>query len=115
MGGREGNKRKCYGPLIGFTEPNDGRYGRLGLDMFRPVVQNYVLGAYLPFRCRCRFRSHWALPNRHSLITLRLQILFLNKEDLFRERIQYSPIRKFFPVRYTACFTLIIRHTDKVA
>ena len=29
-----------------------------------------------------------------------MQILFLNKEDLFRERIQHSPIRKFFPVRY---------------
>ena len=28
-----------------------------------------------------------------------MQILFLNKEDLFRDRIQYSPIRNFFPVR----------------
>ena len=61
--GWEGNAemRKCYGPLIGLTEPNDGRYGRLGLDMFRPVVQNYVLGAYLPFLFRSRFR--WVLPN----------------------------------------------------
>lgn len=35
----------------------------------------------------------------HSLIYVPMQILFLNKEDLFRERIQYSPISKFFPVR----------------
>ena len=42
--------------------------------------------------------------NMHSIMALihshaPTQILFLNKEDLFRDRIQYSHIRDFFPVR----------------
>ena len=41
-----GGKLQCR--LSSLIEPNDGRDGRMGLDMFLSVVQNHILGAYLP-------------------------------------------------------------------
>lgn len=47
--GGGGGRRELYSRLYGLIEPNDGRYGRMGLDMFLSVVQNYILGTYLRF------------------------------------------------------------------
>ena len=66
LAGRE--EGKCIVAHTDLIEPNDGRYGRLGLDMFLPVVPNHFLGAYFPFggfyrfvltnlRLRCRSSS----------------------------------------------------------
>ena len=68
------------------TEPDARRNDDLGLNMPLPVVQANV---------NCT--QHCLFPPLSSPTVL--QILFLNKNDLFERKVLTSEIKNFFPVR----------------
>lgn len=60
----------------------------MGLDMFLFLVQNHVFGTYPPASSRSAKYSFTNSVTLHYHATS-----LLHKEDLFREKIQYSPVR----------------------
>jgi guanine nucleotide-binding protein subunit alpha, other len=68
------------------VEPNARRHDNMGFNMSFPVVQ-------VDFDCEFFFHFLEDRP-----LTKVLQILFLNKNDLFEKKIEHSDIKNFFPV-----------------
>src|ERR1700722_3230193 len=80
---------------IWLVEPDGRRNDDMGIHMPFPMVQENI---YRAFRCPSSSADPPICPS---------QILFLNKNDLFQERIALSPISKYFPVRGLPCFCLV--------
>lgn len=75
-----------YSPVIFLSESNARCHDHLGFHMSLPVVQTDL-------NSKPAHTRHQVFHNETS------QILFLNKDDLFRKKIVHSDIKNFFPVR----------------
>ena len=71
-----------------YSESNARRDDHMGFDMSFAMVQVHV---------DCKW-AYFHLSLDGIYVRGGLQILFLNKNDLFEKKIQHSPIKNFFPV-----------------
>lgn len=69
------------------TEPDAGRVDDMALHLSFDMVQGDTIRELLGISCPTT-----------TLIHSRPQILFLNKNDLFEEKVPRSDVKRFFPV-----------------